>query len=336
MLRSPDGTALLASMDIGHMISLKLTDGRNLESTCEINSHMSGFNDFDWYPWMNSSLVGSDIFLTSSKDIPIQLWSSSEGKVICTWTAKDHLDQVATCLSVSFSPDGQKVFAGGQDKIWIFDTNRPGTTSICDFQTIASKKSKCGQKGLISCMNFRFDDTGVFAAGSFKGSVGVYDSRTLSDRNSSAFCLFDAHKNGVSQVKFLNDGWSIITAGRREGTLKKWDLRMMQEVKATISPVSEYIIKDPIRTNQRIYFDISNDGKLFTGGKNGFFEFETSTGEILNVKNTGDIVSSVSINKEKILAFSAGCRRFDMDDSDSDEIGASRIIQNSIGVVHIT
>lgn len=336
MIRSPDGTELLANMDSGNMIGFKLKDGRNLEYTSKFNSHMSGFNDFDWYPWMNSSLEGSDLFLTSSKDIPIQLWSSGEGKVICSWTAKDHLDQVANCLSVSFLPDGHKICAGGVDKIWLFDTNRPGSNSICDFQTIQSKKCKSGQRGIISCLNFRFDDTGVFAAGSFKGSVGVYDSRTLSDRNSFAFCLFDAHRNGVSQVKFLNDGWSIVTAGRRDGTLKKWDLRMMQEVAASKIPVTGYTIKEPVRTNQRIYFDILNDGKLIAGGRNSFVEFETSTGEIINETSIGNTVSSVSIGKETILAVSSGCRRFEIEDSDSDESELAKSIKNSVSLFKIS
>ena len=292
---------------------------KGLEFTGKLKGHMSGFNDFDWYPWMNESIKGSDLFLTSSKDLPIQLWSSSEGKMICSWTAKDHLDQVANCLSVSFSPDGKKIVSGGQDKIWLFDTKRPGSNSICDFQTIPSKKSKSGQKGLISCLNFRHDDTGIFAAGSFKGSVAIYDMRTLSERNSSSYCLFEAHKNGVSQIKFLNDGWSVLTAGRRDKAMKKWDLRMMRETSVDNRPLTEYIVDNFARTNQRIYFDTSNDGKLVTGSVDGFLEFEISTGEILKDTKLGNTVSSVSISEYKTLAYSTGCRRFDFEDSDFDE-----------------
>ena len=313
IIRSPDGTELLASMDSGHMTVLN--PNNELECTGKIKGHMSGFNDFDWYPWMNSSLKGSDLFLTSSKDLPIQLWSSSEGKVVCSWTAKDHLDQVANCLSVSFSPDGQKIVSGGQDKIWIFDTNRPGANSVCEFQTIPRKKSKSGLRGLISCLNFRYDDTGVFAAGSFKGSVGVYDSRTLSDRNSSSFCLFEAHKNGVSQVKFLNDGWSILTAGRRDKTLKKWDLRMIQ----VNDPISEYIVNEPNRTNQRLYFDTTSIGKLFTGSAESLLEFEISSGELLKAISLGNTVSSVSIDRSEKFAYSTGCRKFQIDDDSESE-----------------
>jgi telomerase Cajal body protein 1 len=298
-------------MDSGKMMTIKLM----LQSTGEIEGHMGGFNDFDWYPWMSSSLQGSDLFLTSSKDLPIQLWSSGEGKVVCSWTAKDHLDQVANCLSVSFSSDGQKIVSGGQDKIWIFNTNRPGANAVCEFQTIPNKKSKKGQKGLISCLNFRYDDTGVFAAGSFKGSVGIYDSRTLSDRNSSCICLFEAHKNGVSQAKFLNDGWSILTAGRRDNSLKKWDLRMTQHG----DPITKFTVNDYPRSNQRIYFDISSDGKLFTGSSESLFEFQLSTGELINETHIGNTVSSVSSSISKKLAFSTGCRKFQIDDSESED-----------------
>lgn len=325
IFRSPDGTELLASMDSGHMMTFKQRNNE-LETTRRINGHMSGFNDFDWYPWMNLSLHGSDLFLTSSKDLPIQLWNSSEGKVKCSWTAKDHLDQVANCLSVSFSPDGQKIASGGKDKIWIFDTNRPGDNALCEFQTIPKKKSKSGQRGLISCLNFRYDDTGVFSAGSLKGSVGVYDSRTLSDRNSSAFCLFEAHKNGVSQLKFLNDGWTILTAGRRDKTLKKWDLRMIQ----SNDPISEYIVNEPTRTNQRLYFDTSGEGKLFTGSSESLLEFDILSGELLKEMRVGNTVSSVSMASSEKLAYSTGCRKFQIDDSESED--QETIILNTISI----
>lgn len=295
------------------MITFKLND--EMESTGKLKGHMGGFNDFDWYPWMSSSLKGSDLFLTSSKDLPIQLWTSGEGKVVCSWTAKDHLDQVTNCLSVSFSPDGQKIVTGGQDKIWIFDTNRPGANAVCKFQTIPKKNSKTGQKGLISCLNFRYDDTGVFAAGSFKGTVGIYDIRTLSDKISNSFCLFEAHNHGMSQVKFLNDGWSFLTAGRRDKSLKKWDMRMISG--SVNDPITVYNVNDHLRTNQRIYFDISSDGKLFTGSSKSLLEFELSTGELLKETEVDNTVSSVSISSKK-LAFSTGHRKFLIDASESE------------------
>lgn len=320
--RSPDGTELLASMESGKILVMTKN-----QKTCDylnkIKGNLSGFNDFDWYPWMSSSLEGSDILVTSSKDLPLQLWSSGEGKVVCSWTAKDHLDQVANCLSVAFSPDGQKVVSGGKGKLWMFDTNRPGDNSIAVFQTTPNKRSKSGQNGIISCLNFRYDNTGLFSAGSFNGTIGIYDSRRIfGNDGGSVLCLFDAHNHGITQVKFLNDGWSILSSGRRDNCLKKWDLRMLQHNTRCNDPVMEYNLEEYSKTNQRIYFDTSMDGKLYTGSLCNLLEFQIATGEILTKASFIDIVSSVTLNNDGILAVSSGSRNFDSDFNNTSESDA--------------
>lgn len=270
----------------------------------DIKGHLSGFNDFEWYPWMNESLPGSDLFVSVSKDLPLQLWSSGEGKVISSWIAKDHLDQVANCLSVSFSPDGQNVLCGGSDKLWIFDFNRPGNHVISSYSS--ERKSKSGLRGLISNLSFRFDNTGVFAAASFKGTVGIYDYRSIE----SPCCVFNAHRNGASQVKFLADGWSLISAGRRDSSLKKWDLRM----NSFADPVMEFKMPEMNRTSQRIFFDTLGD-RLITGSSRKLIEFDLESGEIVNSNDFDTIVSSVSARSSSVL-ISTGARNFDFEECD--------------------
>ena len=267
----------------------------------EIKGHYAGFNDFEWYPWMSESLPGSDLFVSTSKDLPVQLSSSGEGKVVSSWTAKDHLDQVANCLSVTFSPDGQNILCGGLDRMWLFDFNRPGDHVRSEYSI--EKKLKSGFRGLISNLNFRFDNTGVFAAASFKGTVGIFDYRSID----SPCCVFSAHRNGTSQVKFLSDGWSLISAGRRDEALKKWDLRMN-------SLVMEYKLPQSVRSNQRIYFDVS-DKSIITGSNENIVEFDLETGEIVKSTHMGNVVSSVNVNSN-VTAFSTGTRNFGSEDED--------------------
>lgn len=287
---------------------------------------MSGFNDFDWYPWMNSSTPGSELFITSAKDLPIQLWNSKDGNMICSWTAKDHLDQVANCLSVSFSANGQRIISGGLNKLWLFDSSRPGNSCLNEFSTTPKKRSKKGQNGLISCLNFRFDDTEVFAAGSFKSSVGIYDCR---EGLSSCGLVSCAHRNGVSQVKFLTDGWSFISSGRRDNHIKKWDLRMLSDSSLTMSPVFEFVKNGISCTNQRIYFDIISS-ELFTGSANKLEKFNISMGDISDTLCFGDIVSSVTCNSKYVdlFAISTGSRNFDQFDSDSESRNSNAIKNN--------
>lgn len=317
-------------MESGHLLTFKLVESE-LDMKGKLKGHMSGFNDFDWYPWMSSSLSGSDIFLTTSKDLPIQLWSSSEGKVVCTWVAKDHLDQIANCLSVSFSPDGQKFVSGGENKLWLFDTNRPGDSAIVEYPTISSKKSKNGQNGLLSCLNFRYDNTGVFASGSFKGSIGIYDLRSL-EQKGPACCIFEAHRAGVSQIKFLDDGWSLITAGRREGVFKKWDLRMLQEVSVPNEPVTEFFPYDYAKNNQRIFFDTLGS-KLCFGARNSLCKFEMSTSEESVMMNFKNIVSSISASKDGLLAASTGTRIFGVDSESEFETSRNNSNFNTITIL---
>lgn len=291
-----------------------------LEQKALFRGHSGGFNDFDWYPWMNSSVPGSDLFVTVSKDLPIQLWKCDRmTEPICTWTAKDHLDQVATALSATFSPDGRKIVTGGMNKLWIFDVNRPGGSAEVESSTIPKKKSNLGQRGLLSCINFRYDDTGVFLVGSFNGSIGVYDLRSVScnsDDYARASELFQAHHpRGVSQVKFLSDGWSFLSSGRGEACLKRWDLRNLSQPSEQYSLLPEYK-----STNQRIYFDSeSNGNSIFTGSSNHLKLF---TEDIEDLK-LSDVISSVSLNPSSpdLLAVSTGTRHFysNSDSSDDDE-----------------
>ena len=311
IFRSPDGKELVANMESGILNSYKYINGQ-FSFDKEIKGHYAGFNDFEWYPWMSESLPGSDLFVSSSKDLPIQLWSSGEGKVVSSLTAKDHLDQVANCLSVTFSPDGQNILCGGLDRMWLFDFNRPGDHVKSEYSI--EKKTKSGFRGLISNLNFRFDNTGVFAAASFKGTVGIFDYRSID----SPCCVFNAHRNGTSQAKFLSDGWSLISAGRRDEALKKWDLRMN-------SLVMEYKLPQSIRSNQRIYFDVS-DKSVITGSNEDIVEFELETGEISKSTHMGNVVTSVSANSN-ITAFSTGTRNFCFEDEaiDNDNVSVNGI-----------
>lgn len=321
--RSPNASHIVSNMDSGEINIYKRNPSDGLDFHSTLPGHSSGFNDFDWYPWMSSSIEGSELLLVSSKDLPIQLWNCSQPGLICSWTAKDHLDQVANCLSVSFSPDAQNIIAGGLNNLWLFDVNRPGYSDSSRKATISRKSSNLGQHGLISCLNFRNDDSKVFAAGSFKGTTGIYDVRTLSDI-SSACGIFKAHLNGVSQIKFLDDGWSIISSGRRDAKLKKWDLRMFQYSDLQSDPVSEYVLPYQTNTNQRIYFDINCD-QIYSGSLNDLVSFDLNTGQREIISVFENRLSSVSCF-ENLIAVSLGSRiyktnsfKHEIDSSSEDE-----------------
>jgi len=109
-------------------------------------------------------------------------------------------------------------------------------------------------KGIIACMDFNPDYSGLLAAGSLSKSVGIYDT------NNSNELVFQQKKlkGGVIQVQFSPDGNYLYSVSRQTDGIICWDIRN------TGKKLCEYI--RPGKTNQRISFDISKDGKYLISG----------------------------------------------------------------------
>ncbi|KAF9913234.1 Telomerase Cajal body protein 1 [Lobosporangium transversale] len=155
--------------------------------------------------------------------------------------------------------------------IQIFDTARPGRDSV-KRPTVPTRKSKEGQKGVISCLAFNPDHSDVYAAGSYLKTIGLYDARA----EELIILLRDNHKKkekpgyfhsspmgGVTQVRFSPDGQYLYSASRQDPLIRCWDTRNTADVVYCLERPGEL-------TNQRISFDISSDGRwLTTGDMNG-------------------------------------------------------------------
>jgi hypothetical protein len=108
-----------------------------------------------------------------------------------------------------------QIYCGFDKMIRVFDTGRPGRDHI-DQPTIPNKwrhvrawpppcvstqsppclcrRSK-GQKGIISTIAFNPDRSGMYAAGSYSRSVGLY-----SEGSKRAMCLLDGANGGITHV----------------------------------------------------------------------------------------------------------------------------------------
>jgi WD40 repeat protein len=72
---------------------------------------------------------------------------------------------------------------------------------------------------------------------------------------------------GVTQVQFSPDGMYLYSASRQDPIIRCWDIRNTANVLFGLERPGEL-------TNQRISFDISNDGRwLCTGDMNGDVSF---------------------------------------------------------------
>jgi len=164
----------------------------------------------------------------------------------------------------------------------IFDTTRPGRDSL-KRPTVPTRKSRKGQKGVISCLTFNPDHSDLYAAGSYLKTIGLYDARTdgllmlLRDKGKKSQQQNNNNRHsdmgGVTQVQFSPDGQYLYSASRLDPWIRCWDIRDTAKVL--------YRMERPgALTNQRISFDISYDGKWLTiGDMNGdisFFDLKMS------------------------------------------------------------
>jgi len=100
------------------------------------------------------------------------------GAIRCSYRAYDSVDAVEAAQCVSFTNDGQKIFAGFNRCIKIFHTSQPGRDCSDVLYMGRTKRSSDGQKGIVSAIAFPTSTrTNMFAVGTYAGSIFLYDDR---------------------------------------------------------------------------------------------------------------------------------------------------------------
>lgn len=248
--------------------------------------------DFQFYPFFSFSDPNSAVYLTSSRDHPVHLRDAYTGSVRCSYQTYDHLDQVVGPYSVCFTPDGGRIYCGLENSVQVFDTARPGNQGQTIYTT-PTRKSKEGQKGIISTIAFCPDGSGLWAAGSYSRTIGLYDERQegvlflLADGNVDIDRVRFAERpgrtkptryregmGGVTQISFSPDGLYLFSASRKDNLMLCWDIRNSDEVLCAFD-------RGPSDTNQRMLFDVDVGGKwLVAGDTEGYVSaFQLGVGE---------------------------------------------------------
>ncbi|KAI9103286.1 WD40-repeat-containing domain protein [Phlyctochytrium arcticum] len=305
---SPDGTCLLSSTNEDKLLIFEkpasVTDFTTihtepLKPVLSIQEPEAVY-DLAWYPHMSSADPATCCFLSSVRDHPVRMWDAYTGQIRCSYTANDHLEQVIAPTALTFNLDGSSIYCGFENHIQIFSVDRPGNTGK-RVQITPTKKSRKGQKGLVSAIAFNPDRSGMYALGTFARSVGLYDELN----NDLLHLLHLTDGAGITQTQFTPDGRKLLVASRKSDAIKVWDIRNTGEVVARLERKGD--------TNQRIWFDIDGTGKwCSTGDESGKVKiFNLDTFEIVyDFQAHKDITSSISWHPTlPLLATTSGQRR---------------------------
>ncbi|GAA6003221.1 WD40 repeat domain-containing protein [Rhodotorula paludigena] len=214
-----------------------------------------------WYPGATSADPAMFSFAVGVKDHPVHLLDGADQRVRASYPIVDHTERFVAPHSMAFAPNGASLYCGFENAIEIFDVGSPGAEGY-RLHTTPTRSSKEGQKGIISSLAFSGPDptsgSSCLAAGSFSGTVGLYDP---SQSNPLVDLLWPSQRGGVTKVLFHPLSPHLLFAASRQSShLDVWDLRN------TSRPSSSGRLRRKARTNQRLGFDIDPSGTWLAAG----------------------------------------------------------------------
>lgn len=214
--------------------------------------------DFCWYPRMSSASPQTCVFASTSRNSPVHLFDAYTGGIRATYRAYDHYDEIVSPISLCFSLDGARLYTGFPRMIRIFDTSRPGRP-VSERPLCKCRSDRSGQRGIVSCMSFNPDWSGLYAVGTYARNVWIYD-----DRSAEPVLSFEnAHAGGgITQVKWCPDGRTFCSGARTDGEIAVWDVRGGSNHSRLA------VLPRKCVTNQRVAFDIdeASGGRYLVSG----------------------------------------------------------------------
>ncbi|KAH9458288.1 hypothetical protein MJO29_005403 [Puccinia striiformis f. sp. tritici] len=320
---SSDGSTVLTEAE-DRTIRLFMSSDCDTQVSCDDNPHRSSSweptADFPmadallstcWFPYSSINDPSRYCFVVAVKDHPIHLLDASDGRIRASYPIVDHRERMVAPHSMLFSDDGTTLFAGFDSAIEIFDVSRPGEAGE-RYKTIASRKCKDGQKGIITALALDPLQQGLLAAGSYSGQIALHD--TKSSEIAPALVFNTTETTGVTQVKFHPQNDQVMfSVSRKSNQILCWDLRY--------GATTFHSFYRPGRTNQKIQFDIDWPGaNLITGATDGklrFYSLADVNQPAQEFKVHADTIGSASFNPtaSTTVVTCAGSRRTPMDPS---------------------
>ncbi|GAA6050921.1 hypothetical protein NBRC10513_000853 [Rhodotorula toruloides] len=265
----PDGSCLLATAEDRSLSLFPLTDEQVAPEPSTSSATLSpvwthsppdSLISSAWYPGASSADPAMFTFAVGVKDHPVHLLDGNDRRVRASYPIVDHTERFVAPHSMAFSPDGSRLCCGFENAFEIFDVSQPGAEGY-RLHTTPTRSSRQGQKGIISSLAFSPPDSSsnsLLAAGSFSGSVGLYD---ISSPTPLTHLLQPSQHGGVTKLLFHPLSPHLLFVASRQSThLDVWDLRN------TSRTSSSGKLSRKGRTNQRLGFDIDPSGTWLAAG----------------------------------------------------------------------
>lgn len=158
--------------------------------------------------------------------------------------------------------------------------------TVVKFYSPGNISTRIRTKFPISCIATNIHHPNLVALGSWNKSCATYDTRI---RSMNVIQSNSGHNAGLTLIKFSSDGQLLVTGSRKENKIFSWDLRNLS------NPLRMF--ERTVTTNQRIYFDISNEGNwLLSGDTDGYVH-------VWNMKNEDIKRISVRFNLKYYFLF---------------------------------
>lgn len=139
------------------------------------------------------------------------MYDAYTGQIRASYRPYNSLDELESPTSVCFARNGTQIIAGGfrtERMIQIFDIHRPGRDTVSILKLGKTRRSKDGQKGIISALSIPKNNmnSNILAVGTYSpGSIYIYDLR--------------AQSSPVSEI--IVTGTCIVGHGKKHAKKKK-------------------------------------------------------------------------------------------------------------------
>ena len=80
------------------------------------------------------------------------------------------------------------------------------------------------------------------------------------EQTNEAMCVIESHSGGLTHLMFSPDGNMLFSGARKDTHVYCWDIRNPGKLLQ--------VFERNVSTNQRIYFDLTKDGKYLCSGNN--------------------------------------------------------------------